>query len=117
MQLRSRRGWRGTRRERQYEISTFDSESFELEINGRAWDTSGLSFVQISARQLLPETLIMICPRHRTSGRYRARIKNTPRAVSAPLTSYYPAAPLGALEGMLDAPLQEVSSDSFSSGS
>ena len=48
---------------------------------------------------------------------YRARIKNTPRAVSAPLTSYYPAAPLGALEGMLDAPLQEVSSDSFSSGS
>jgi hypothetical protein len=24
-----------------------DSESFELELNGRAWDTSGLSFVQI----------------------------------------------------------------------
>ncbi len=30
-----------------YGISTFDSESFELELNGRAWDTSGLSFVQI----------------------------------------------------------------------
>ena len=31
----------------EYGISTFDSESFELELNGRAWDTSGLSFVQI----------------------------------------------------------------------
>jgi hypothetical protein len=30
-----------------YGISTFDSESFELELNGRAWDTSGLSFVPI----------------------------------------------------------------------
>jgi hypothetical protein len=27
--------------------STFDSESFELELNGSAWDTSDLSFVQI----------------------------------------------------------------------
>ncbi len=33
--------------ELEYRISTFDSESFELELNGRAWDTSGLSFVQI----------------------------------------------------------------------
>ncbi len=31
----------------EYGISTFDSESFELELNGSAWDTSGLSFVQI----------------------------------------------------------------------
>ena len=30
-----------------YGIPTFDSESFELELNGRAWDTSGSSFVQI----------------------------------------------------------------------
>ena len=30
-----------------YGIPTFDSESFELELNGRAWDTSGFSFVQI----------------------------------------------------------------------
>ena len=29
-----------------YGIPTFDSESFELELNGRAWDTSGFSFVQ-----------------------------------------------------------------------
>ena len=28
-------------------ISTFDSESFELELNGSAWDTFGSSFVQI----------------------------------------------------------------------
>jgi hypothetical protein len=28
-------------------MSTFDSESFELELNGRAWDTYGSSFVQI----------------------------------------------------------------------
>ena len=27
-------------------VATFDSESFELELNGRAWDTSGSSFVQ-----------------------------------------------------------------------
>ncbi len=33
--------------EQEYGISTFDSESFELELNGIAWDTSGLSFVQI----------------------------------------------------------------------
>ena len=32
---------------REYGISTFDSESFELELNGSAWDTSGLSFGQI----------------------------------------------------------------------
>ena len=30
--------------ELEYGISTFDSESFELELNGSAWDTSGLSF-------------------------------------------------------------------------
>ena len=30
-----------------YGISTFDSESFELELNGSAWDTSGSRFVQI----------------------------------------------------------------------
>ena len=29
------------------QFPTFDSESFELELNGRAWDTSGFSFVQI----------------------------------------------------------------------
>ena len=33
--------------ELEYGISTFDSESFELELNGSAWDISGLSFVQI----------------------------------------------------------------------
>jgi hypothetical protein len=33
--------------ELEYGISTFDSESFELELNGSAWDTSGLSFIQI----------------------------------------------------------------------
>jgi hypothetical protein len=33
--------------ELEYRISTFDSESFELELNGSAWDTSGSSFVQI----------------------------------------------------------------------
>ena len=33
--------------ELEYGNSTFDSESFELELNGSAWDTSGLSFVQI----------------------------------------------------------------------
>ena len=31
----------------EYGISTFVSKSFELELNGRAWDTSGSSFVQI----------------------------------------------------------------------
>ena len=30
-----------------YGIPTFDSESFELEFNGSAWDTSGSRFVQI----------------------------------------------------------------------
>ena len=30
-----------------YGIPTFDSESFELELNGRARDTSGFSFIQI----------------------------------------------------------------------
>ena len=56
--------------------------------------------------------------RHRTSGSIEHVLRTRrARAVSAPLTSYYPAAPLGALEGMLDAPMQEVSSDSFSSGS
>ena len=30
-----------------YGIPTFDSESFELELNGSAWDTSGSRFVQI----------------------------------------------------------------------
>ena len=33
--------------ELEYGISTFDSESVELELNGRALDTSGSSFVQI----------------------------------------------------------------------
>jgi hypothetical protein len=38
--------------ELEYGNSTFDSESFELELNGRAWDTSGLSFVQIPSVDL-----------------------------------------------------------------
>ncbi len=40
-------GWFVNNCELEYGISTFDSESFELELNGRAWDTSGSSFVQI----------------------------------------------------------------------
>jgi hypothetical protein len=48
----------------EYGISTFDSESFELELNGSAWDTSGLSFVQIPSVVLE----IIFCPMYTMSG-------------------------------------------------
>jgi hypothetical protein len=50
--------------ELEYGISTFDSESFELELNGSAWDTSGLSFVQIPSVVLE----ISFCPMYTMSG-------------------------------------------------
>ena len=37
-------GWFLTSCELEYGISTFDSKSFELELNGSAWDTSGSRF-------------------------------------------------------------------------
>ena len=62
--------------EYQYGISTFDSESFELELNGRAWDTYCSSFrshgisvcgfgrISITGHQVSPSKLHVRCRCH-----------------------------------------------------